>query len=94
MQFTLCHVLKGNKPDFHNAMTSELSQPMYADFLTLLGSKYKPEAIKGAVENSTCTYMCYSWVALISRFSPSYMQRHAAICTRKGKSLEIEMANS
>ena len=22
VQFTLCHVLKGNKPDFHNAMKS------------------------------------------------------------------------
>ena len=47
MQFTLCHVLKGNKPDFHNAMNSEQSQPMYDDFLKLLGSMYKPEAIKG-----------------------------------------------
>lgn len=46
-QFTLCHVLKGNKPDFHNAMTAELSQQVYTDFLELLGSKYKPEAIKG-----------------------------------------------
>lgn len=47
IQFTLCHVLKGNKPDFHNAMTAELSQQVYTDFLKLLGSKYKPEAIKG-----------------------------------------------
>ncbi|XP_064404567.1 D-aminoacyl-tRNA deacylase-like [Halichondria panicea] len=46
-QFTLCHVLKGNKPDFHNAMHSDLSNPMYQDFLKLLGSLYKPEAIKG-----------------------------------------------
>lgn len=46
-QFTLCHVLKGNKPDFHDAMNSEQSQPMYEDFLKLIGSYYKPEAIKG-----------------------------------------------
>lgn len=49
VQFTLCHVLKGNKPDFHNAMHSDLSNPMYQDFLKLLGSLYKPEAIKGTV---------------------------------------------
>lgn len=46
-QFTLCHVLKGNKPDFHNALTSEQSEPMYRDFLKLLGSMHRPEAIKG-----------------------------------------------
>lgn len=46
-QFTLCHILKGNKPDFHNAMNSELSNPMYQSFLQLLGTKYKPDAIKG-----------------------------------------------
>ncbi len=50
LQFTLCHVLKGNKPDFHNAMNSDYSNPMYQDFLKLLGSLYKPEAIKGTCE--------------------------------------------
>ena len=49
-QFTLCHVLKGNKPDFHNALGSELSSPMYDEFLRLLGSLYRPEAIKGAIK--------------------------------------------
>ena len=47
MQFTLCHVLKGNKPDFHNALTSEQSEPMFQDFLKLLGSMYRTDAIKG-----------------------------------------------
>ena len=47
VQFTLCHVLKGNKPDFHDALTGEKSQPMYEEFLKLLGSTYKPKAIKG-----------------------------------------------
>ncbi|CAI8037102.1 D-aminoacyl-tRNA deacylase 1 [Geodia barretti] len=46
-QFTLCHVLKGNKPDFHNAMNSELSKPAYENFLTLLRTKYRPDAVKG-----------------------------------------------
>ena len=32
-QFTLCQVLKGNKPDFHQAMRAEESEPMYTDCL-------------------------------------------------------------
>ena len=40
-------MLKGNKPDFHNAMKAEHSSEMYRDFLTLLGSNYKPDLIKG-----------------------------------------------
>ena len=47
LQFTLCYVLKGNKPDFHNAMMGDLSKPMYEQFLTQLGDQYKPDAIKG-----------------------------------------------
>ena len=46
-QFTLCQVLKGNKPDFHQAMRAEESEPMYTDFLGLLGKMYQPEKIKG-----------------------------------------------
>ena len=48
-------MLKGNKPDFHNAMAAEASEPMYDDFLRLLGSKYKPEAVKGNVTYMLCT---------------------------------------
>jgi len=40
-------VLKGNKPDFHNAMMGDLSKPMYEQFIEQLGQQYKPEAIKG-----------------------------------------------
>ena len=47
LQFTLCYVLKGNKPDFHNAMMGDVSKPMYEQFLTQLGEQYKPEAVKG-----------------------------------------------
>ena len=46
-QFTLCHVLKGNKPDFHQAMDADKSGPMYQEFLDLLSKQYKPEKIKG-----------------------------------------------
>ncbi len=32
-QFTLYHVMKGNKPDFHLAMGGEASRSMYGDFV-------------------------------------------------------------
>ncbi len=51
----MCHVLKGNKPDFHNAMNSESSRPMYDDFLIKLGSMYNPAVIKGAIYSYTHT---------------------------------------
>jgi len=46
-QFTLYAVLKGNKPDFHQAMASEQSQAFYQQFLTALRSKYNPDSVKG-----------------------------------------------
>ncbi|KAF8621520.1 hypothetical protein AX15_007749 [Amanita polypyramis BW_CC] len=46
-QFTLmANTTKGSKPDFHRAMSSELSKEMYATFLEKLGESYKPEKIK------------------------------------------------
>lgn len=46
-QFTLQCVLKGNKPDFHLAMPSELAQPFYDSIVENMRSSYKPELIKG-----------------------------------------------
>lgn len=46
-QFTLQCILKGNKPDFHAAMPSELAQPFYYSILENMRSSYKPELIKG-----------------------------------------------
>lgn len=46
-QFTLYHVLKGNKPDFHRAMPANDAEPFYKNFLNELGKNYKPELIKG-----------------------------------------------
>ncbi|CAD5113357.1 unnamed protein product [Dimorphilus gyrociliatus] len=48
-QFTLYHVLKGNKPDFHNAMTAEQSEKFYNEFLDEMKKNYKPEAIKNGL---------------------------------------------
>lgn len=46
-QFTLQCILKGNKPDFHQAMPAELAQPFYNNILENMRSAYKPERIKG-----------------------------------------------
>ncbi|KAF7989645.1 hypothetical protein HCN44_008319 [Aphidius gifuensis] len=45
-QFTLYHTLKGNKLDFHQAMTASLAEPFYNNFLSELGKKYEPKYIK------------------------------------------------
>lgn len=46
-QFTLYHVMKGNKLDFHRAMPAAESEPFYNNLLTELRRLYKPEMIKG-----------------------------------------------
>lgn len=48
-QFTLYHVLKGNKLDFHRAMPAVESESFYKSFLSELGKKYKPELIKDGI---------------------------------------------
>ncbi|GFO07399.1 D-tyrosyl-tRNA(tyr) deacylase [Plakobranchus ocellatus] len=45
-QFTLESTLKGNKPDFREAMVSEKSKAFYGKFLEALKSQYKPEKIQ------------------------------------------------
>ena len=44
-QFTLQSTLKGNKPDFHVAMSSEQSRIFYEQFLQRLRASYKAERI-------------------------------------------------
>ncbi|XP_067009829.2 D-aminoacyl-tRNA deacylase 1 isoform X1 [Anabrus simplex] len=45
-QFTLYHALKGNKLDFHNAMSADRSEAFYKAFLDSMRSQYQPELIK------------------------------------------------
>ncbi|XP_022333884.2 D-aminoacyl-tRNA deacylase-like [Crassostrea virginica] len=45
-QFTLSAVLKGNKPDFHEAMGPETSEKAYQDFLQLMRNSYNTDKIK------------------------------------------------
>ncbi|GLB34603.1 putative deacylase [Lyophyllum shimeji] len=59
-QFTLmANTTKGNKPDFHRAMSTEPSRELYATFLEELGKAYKAEKIKdgrfGAMMNVSLT---------------------------------------
>ncbi|KAF9557133.1 hypothetical protein CPC08DRAFT_710607 [Agrocybe pediades] len=49
-QFTLlANTTKGNKPDFHRAMTTESSKVMYSKFLDVLKSSYKADKIQDGV---------------------------------------------
>ena len=49
-QFTLyCH-LKGNRPDFHNAMDPQKSEQFYEDFIQKLRNSYKTELVKGLIQ--------------------------------------------
>jgi len=45
-QFTLCHVLKGNKLDFHRAMKTERARKAFDDFVALVGGKYDRSKVK------------------------------------------------
>lgn len=48
-QFTLYYKLKGNKPDFHHAMSGEKAKEMYDQLLATLGKDYSPDKIKDGV---------------------------------------------
>lgn len=45
-QFTLYYKLKGNKPDFHHAMSGEKAKELYNKLLQKLGTDYDPSKIK------------------------------------------------
>ncbi|XP_062617819.1 D-aminoacyl-tRNA deacylase 1-like [Saccostrea cucullata] len=45
-QFTLSAVLKGNKPDFHEAMGPDTSEKAYQEFLQIMRKSYNPDKIK------------------------------------------------
>ncbi|KAJ6622874.1 D-Tyr tRNAtyr deacylase-like domain-containing protein [Mycena sp. CBHHK59/15] len=59
-QFTLmAETKKGNKPDFHNAMSTEQSRELYQTLLDTLRRSYKPEKVQdgkfGAMMNVSLT---------------------------------------
>jgi len=48
-QFTLYANLKGNKPDFHNAMNPTDARQFYHQFLSELRAAYHPDKIHGSL---------------------------------------------
>ena len=59
LQFTLNVTLKGNKPDFHEAMGPDMSQQFYNTFLDQLRATYKAEKIKGEGKVFSCFVVFY-----------------------------------
>ena len=45
-QFTLYHILKGNKPDFHKALENEKALAFYEMFVEILKQRYMKEKIQ------------------------------------------------
>ena len=48
-QFTLCHTLKGNKPDFRSAMATDESRAMYEQFLAQMCKNYEATLVKSMI---------------------------------------------
>uniref|UniRef100_A0A5B6Z880 D-aminoacyl-tRNA deacylase n=1 Tax=Davidia involucrata TaxID=16924 RepID=A0A5B6Z880_DAVIN len=48
-QFTLYGILKGNKPDFHVAMSPERAKPFYASLVDKFRESYNCDAIKDGI---------------------------------------------
>ncbi|KAK9085446.1 hypothetical protein Sjap_025857 [Stephania japonica] len=48
-QFTLCGFLKGNKPDFHVAMSPQKANPFYASLVEKFRKSYNADAVKDGV---------------------------------------------
>lgn len=46
-QFTLYGILKGNKPDFHAAMSPDRAKPFYNSVVERFGKAYRTDAVKG-----------------------------------------------
>lgn len=46
-QFTLYGILKGNKPDFHVAMSPDKAKPFYNSVVERFGKAYRTDAVKG-----------------------------------------------
>ncbi|KAF5203152.1 D-aminoacyl-trna deacylase [Thalictrum thalictroides] len=48
-QFTLYGILKGNKPDFHVAMSPQKAKPFYESLVEKFRNSYKSDAVKDGV---------------------------------------------
>ncbi|THG09186.1 hypothetical protein TEA_016709 [Camellia sinensis var. sinensis] len=58
-QFTLYGILKGNKPDFHLAMSPERAKPFYTSVVDKFRRSYNPDAVKEcSIGVLYCTATC------------------------------------
>lgn len=48
-QFTLYGILKGNKPDFHMAMSPDKAKPLYTSVVEKFQKAYKVDAVKDGI---------------------------------------------
>ncbi|KAD3338005.1 hypothetical protein E3N88_33526 [Mikania micrantha] len=48
-QFTLCGILKGNKPDFHVAMAPDKAKSLYASLVQRFQTSYRTNAVRDGV---------------------------------------------
>ncbi|ONM29531.1 D-Tyr-tRNA(Tyr) deacylase family protein [Zea mays] len=62
-QFTLYGILKGNKPDFHVAMSPAKAKPFYASLVEKFQRSYSADSVKdgvfGAMMKVPLTETCY-----------------------------------
>jgi D-tyrosyl-tRNA(Tyr) deacylase len=56
-QFTLYGILKGNKPDFHVAMTPQLAKPFYDALVGRFQKAYAEDRIKGVYFLRSCFWI-------------------------------------
>lgn len=54
-QFTLYGTTKGNKPDFHHAMTPTLAKPFYEDFVQTVKKMHKPTKVQSGIFGAMMT---------------------------------------
>ena len=66
-QFTLQAVLKGHKPDFHNALAPDAARSMYEQVLAHARSSYHPSKIQGTACCSPSAQLCRSLTAVAYR---------------------------
>lgn len=52
-QFTLCHVLKGNKPDFHKAMKNDLARVLFDELVSQVRKGFPGDPQSAPVSTGT-----------------------------------------
>ena len=77
-QFTLYHTLKGNKPDFREAMATEDSKILYEKFISKLQDNYEPNLVKSIIRplQDKCLKSTFTIFIFLDGIFGAYMQVH------------------